>query len=169
MEVKILVLIILGAVFIRFGSFDSVSFAFDPKLILSDHSNDSVRIRPDPEADTTSGFAICFRFMFHFWSVSEIVHSNSVVIGFGNFTWPSGFFKIGRRWYISDWPESIVKSPYVWYSACLSYNASAFEVVLALNGVTMFNISDRAHLEHTTLVSFGDSVQVNHHLHSYGN
>jgi hypothetical protein len=28
---------------------------------------------------------------------------------------PSGFFKIGKMWYIGVWPDSVEKSPYVWF------------------------------------------------------
>jgi hypothetical protein len=50
-------------------------------------------------------------------------------------------------WYFSDWPDAIERSPYVWYSTCLTFKAAGFEVSLVLNGQTTLNISDKVHLK----------------------
>ena len=107
----------------------------------------------------SSGFSICFRQMFHFWNVNEILTSETLILGFGNYTWPSGFFKIGKMWYIADWPNSIEKSPYVWYSTCLIFKAADFEVTFVLNGLTTFQISDKVHLQNNG-IDMDNSIQV---------
>ena len=146
---KILVLVVLLlAVPAKASTTDWVTYSFNPKLVLIDHSDDSIRIQPKTGSGSefSSGFSICFRMMFHYWNIAEIFSSESVVIGFGNYTWPRGFFKIGKAWYIGDWPDTVEKSPYVWYSTCLAYNASSFEVVHALNGVPIFEMADKLRL-----------------------
>ena len=126
---------------------DLVSYSFNPKLVLSDHLNDSIKIQPTTGLNFSTGFSMCFRHKFHFWNVNEILTSETLTFGFGNYSWPSGFFKIGKMWYFSDWPDAIERSPYVWYSTCLAFKAAGFEVSLVLNGQTTLNISDKVHLK----------------------
>ena len=147
MKIPVLVVLLL-AVPAKASTTDWVTYSFNPKLVLIDHSDDSIRIQPKTGSGSgfSSGFSICFRMMFHYWNIAEIFSSESVVIGFGNYTWPRGFFKIGKAWYIGDWPDTVEKSPYVWYSTCLAYNASSFEVVHALNGVPIFEMADKLRL-----------------------
>ena len=159
MKIPALLVLLLAAVPAKASATHWVSYSFNPKLVLTDHSEDSIRIRPKTGTDLSSAFSICFRMMFHYWNVNEILSSESVVIGFGNYTWPSGFFKIGKVWYIGDWPVSVEKSPYVWYSTCLAYNASRFEVVHALNGVRMFAMTDRLRLGNLDL-KLNSTIQV---------
>jgi hypothetical protein len=81
-------------------SADLVAYAFSPKLALADHAGDSIRIQPEPGADFSAGFSVCFRIMFHYWNVNEVMSSEPVVFGFGNYTFPCGYFRIGKMWYV---------------------------------------------------------------------
>ncbi len=60
--------------------------------------------------------------------------------------------KVGKMWYIGDWPDTLDKSPYVWYSTCLTFDAFTFTASLSLNGISTYEISDRVHLENTQLI-----------------
>jgi hypothetical protein len=61
--------------------------------------------------------------------------------------------------YLTDWPDTIEKSPYTWYSNCLVYNASSFEMVQSLNGVRVYEAEDRVHLE-DTVITLDTPIQV---------
>ena len=65
-------------------------------------------------------------------------------------------------WYIVDWPETVDKSPYVWYSTCLTYDALAFTVNLSLNGKGTYEVTDKVHLENTQLI-MDSTIQVSPH------
>ena len=62
-------------------------------------------------------------------------------------------------WFLSDWPESIEKSPYVWYSVCLSYNSSGSAVNLSLNGIKTFGIVDKTHFN-GMIIPLNSTLQV---------
>jgi len=79
-------------------------FKFNPKLTSTNRTNDGVKVSPNVAVNLSSGFTICLRFLCHFWTVAEIVTSESFGIAIANYTTPYSSFKLSDMWFIAEWP-----------------------------------------------------------------